>query len=81
MATSMLRMEAACSSSWVLNLSRSSRVTLSTIEATSPPKCRSTSGNPMVVSSMASCSSAAITATSSNPSSTTMWATAKGWVT
>ena len=38
MATSILRMEAACSSSCVLNLRRSSRVTLSTIEATSPPK-------------------------------------------
>ena len=79
-ATSILRMVAACCASFESNWIRSSLVTPSTIAATSAPKLASTSASVISVSSTASCSSAAATVMSSSPRSATIRATASGWL-
>ena len=80
MATSILRIVAACWASRESNWMRSSLVTPSTIWATSLPKSASTSASVISVSSTASWSSAAATEISSRPMSATMRATASGWL-
>ncbi len=80
-ATSILRMVAACCASFESNLSRSSLVTPSTMAATSAPNSASRSARVIPVSSTASCSRAADTVMSSRPSSATILATDTGWVT
>jgi hypothetical protein len=77
-ATSILRIVAACCASLESNWSRSSFVTPSTIALTSGPKSRSSSSLVTAVSSTASWSSAAATVTSSRPSSATIIATPTG---
>ena len=77
-ATSILRSEAAWWRSRVVNSTRSSLVTPSTILATSAPKSASTSASVRSVSSMTSCSRAAATLTSSRPRRATMRATLRG---
>ena len=79
-ATSILRIVAACCASFESNWSRSSLVTPSTIAATSAPNAASTSASVISVSSTASCSSAAASVMSSRPRSATMRATASGWL-
>ena len=79
-ATSILRIVAACWASRESNWMRSSFVTPSTIAATSLPKPASTSASVISVSSTASWSSAAATEISSSPMSATMRATARGWL-
>ena len=78
MATSILRMVAACWASRESNWTRSSLVTPSTMAATSLPKARSMSSRVVPVSSTVSWSRAAATVTSSRPKSATMRATARG---
>ena len=80
MATSILRIVAACWASFESNCRRSSLVTPSTIAATSAPKSRSTSASVISVSSTASCMSAAAIDVSSRPMSATILATANGWL-
>ncbi len=80
MATSILRMVAACWASLESNCSRSSLVTPSTTLATPSPKVFSMVSSVSPVSSTASCSSAAATVWASRPSSATMVATATGCV-
>ncbi len=80
MATSILRMVAACCSSLESKRSRSSLVTPSTMAARSLPKACSRSASLTSVSSTASCSSAAAMVVSSRPMSATMRATDKGWL-
>ena len=77
-ATSILRMVAACWASFESNFSRSSLVTPSTMAATSGPKASVRSSRVTPVSSTASCNRAADTVTSSSPSSATILATATG---
>ncbi|CAB4630525.1 unannotated protein [freshwater metagenome] len=79
-ATSILRIVAACCSSFESNCRRSSLVTPSTIAATSLPKSFSTSAIVSSVSSTASWRSAAATVVSSRPISATILATARGWL-
>ena len=79
-ATSILRMVAACCSSRESKRMRSSFVTPSTIWATSGPNHSSISATVISVSSAASCSSAAATVVSSRPMSATTLATAIGWL-
>ena len=78
MATSILRIVAACCASRESNWMRSSLVTPSTIAAISLPKLLSTSCSVISVSSTASCSNAAATDVSSRPISATILATARG---
>ena len=80
MATSILRMVAACWASLESNWSRSSLVTPSTTLATPAPKALSMASSVSPVSSTASCSRAAATVMESRPNSATMVATAMGWV-
>ena len=80
MATSILRIVAACCASLELNWSRSSLVTPSTTRATPSPKVSSIVSSVSPVSSTASCSRAAATVCASRPSSATMVATATGCV-
>ena len=79
-ATSILRIVAACCASFESNCKRSSFVTPSTIVATSTPKLDSTSSSVISVSSTASCNRAATIEISSKPMSATMRATAIGWL-
>src|SRR6516165_476420 len=79
-ATSILRMVAACCSSFESKRRRSSLVTPSTISAISVPKSRSTSPTVTAVSSTESCRRAAARVVSSSPVSATMLATASGWL-
>jgi hypothetical protein len=79
-ATSILRIVAACCASLESNCRRSNLVTPSTIAATSAPKPFSTSARVISVSSTASCSNAAANEVSSSPISATMRATASGWL-
>ena len=78
MATSILRMVAACWASLESKLTRSSLVTPSTMAATSAPKSRVMSSRLTPVSSTASCRRAAARVTSSRPRSARMVATASG---
>ena len=80
MATSILRMVAACWASLESNCSRSSLVTPSTTGATTGPNSSSMVSSVSPVSSTASWSRAAATVGASRPSSATMAATATGWV-
>ena len=79
MATSILRMDAACWAALESNWTRSSLVTPSTMPATSSPNCAATCSSVTPVSSTESCSRAAATVTSSSPRSATIWATDSGW--
>ncbi len=79
MATSILRMVAACWASRDSNSSRSSLVTPSTIAATSAPNSSSRSSRATRVSSTASWSRAAAMVVSSSPRSAVTLATATGW--
>ena len=79
-ATSILRIVAACCASRESNRIRSSLVTPSTSRATSAPKWSSTSGSVISVSSTASWSKAAASEMSSRPMSATIVATANGWL-
>ena len=69
MAISILRRFSACSSSWLVHCTRVSLVTPSTMSATVEPKSFLTRDLVLGVSSITSCSSAAITLSSSSPSS------------
>ena len=80
MATSILRIVAACWASFESNRSRSSLVTPSTIAATAGPNSASIWAKVTPVSSTASCNSAAAAATLSSPRSAMIVATATGWV-
>ncbi len=80
MATSILRMVAACWASLELNWSRSSLVTPSTTRATPSPNVCVIASSVSPVSSTASCSRAAATVWASSPSSATIVATATGCV-
>jgi len=80
-ATSILRMVAACWASFESNWRRSSLVTPSTTRATTGPKLPSTSSRVMPVSSTASWSRAAATVVGVEARPATMAATAMGWVT
>ncbi len=79
-ATSILRIVAACWASLESNCSRSSLVTPSTTLATPGPNAFSIDSSERPVSSTASCSRAAATVWASRPSSATMVATAMGCV-
>ena len=79
MATSILRMVAACWACRESKRTRSSLVTPSTMAATSAPNSASISASPKRVSSTASWSRAAETVTSSRPNPARMVATASGW--
>ena len=79
-ATSILRMVAACCSSRESKRIRSSFVTPSTIWATSAPKRSSISAVVISVSSTASWRRAAATVVSSSPMSATTLATEMGWL-
>jgi len=76
-----LRRFSICSSSRLVNCTRVSFVTPSTISATSPPNCRAMSSWVMAVSSMQSCSSAATMLSSSSPISAQICAAATQCVT
>ena len=80
MATSILRMVAACWASVDSNSSRSSLVTPSTMAATSAPNSSRCSSRATRVSSTASWSRAAAMVVSSRPRSAMILATASGWV-
>ena len=80
MATSILRMVAACCASLESNWSRSSLVTPSTTLATPGPKASVIDSRVRPVSSTASCRRAAATVWASRPSSATIVATAIGCV-
>ena len=80
MATSILRMVAACWASLELNWRRSSLVTPSTTRATPSPNVSSIPSSVTPVSSTASCSRAPATVWASRPSSATIVATATGCV-
>src|SRR5262245_2805126 len=77
-ATSILRIVAACAASRESNCSRSSLVTPSTIAVTSAPNRSSRSASVTDVSSTASCSSAPASVTSSRPRSDRIIATPSG---
>ena len=77
-ATSILRMVAACCSSLESKRIRSSFVTPSTIAATSGPNEEVIISTVIEVSSTESCRRAAAMETSSSPSSATIMATARG---
>ena len=79
-ATSILRIVAACCASFESKWMRSSLVTPSTIVATSAPNPASTSATVISVSSTASCRSAAARQISSSPISATIRATEIGWL-
>ena len=79
MATSILRMVAACCACRESKRTRSSLVTPSTMAATSGPNSASISVRPKPVSSTASCNRAAEMVTSSRPRPARMVATASGW--
>ena len=77
-ATSILRMLAACWASLESKCTRSSLVTPSTIDETSGPNSAVMRSMTTPVSSTASCSSAAASVMSSRPRSARMSATASG---
>ena len=77
-ATSILRIVAACCASLESNSSRSSLVTPSTIAPTSSPNSATRSSSVSAVSSTASCSSAPASVTSSRPRSARIIATPSG---
>ncbi len=79
-ATSILRIVAACCASFESKRSRSNLVTPSTIAATAGPNSAAIWARVTPVSSTASCSSAAAALTVSRPSSAMIVATATGWV-
>ena len=79
-ATSILRMVAACCASFESKRSRSNFVTPSTIAATAEPNSSSIWARVTPVSSTASCSNAAAALTVSRPRSAMIVATATGWV-
>ena len=80
MATSILRMAAACWASFESKWMRSSLVTPSTNAATSAPNSFSMSASVNAVSSATSCRRAATIVVSSRPKWATIVATANGWV-
>ena len=81
MAMSILRRFSICSSSRLVNCTRVSLVTPSTMSATETPNCRAMSSWVMAVSSMQSWSSAETMLSSSSPISAQIWAAAMQWVT
>ena len=81
MAMSILRRFSACSSSLLVYCTRVSFVTPSTMSATAVPNWRAMSSWVRLVSSITSCSSAAMMESSSSPMSTLMSAAAMQWVT
>jgi hypothetical protein len=78
MATSILRIVAACCASLESNLTRSSLVTPSTMAATSSPNSAATSSRVTPVSSTESCRRAADSVMSSSPRSARILPTASG---
>ena len=79
-ATSILRMVAACCASFESNCRRSNLVTPSTTLATPGPNASAMDSRVRPVSSTASCNRAPATVCASRPSSATMVATAMGCV-
>ncbi|KAG1275311.1 hypothetical protein G6F64_014925 [Rhizopus arrhizus] len=79
-ASSILRKLSAAASWRSRNFSLSSLVTPSTSSATASPNSEASSSRVSGVSSMVSCRIAAISASTSRPSSASTWATATGWV-